>query len=385
MSAQVKGVFLTGEIKDAQDGMKGVFSTGKIKDTQGGMISASVAMQGYAHVVLQQPDFNLAVLKNLSDHQKTAQDHAKNWQDNLHPSMISTNADIIDYANQFQSFYDTLRKFAGDISNPDSKKQFIEGLQLLQNSIDTKHTAALTMTDEFKKFNTQLESDKQHFESDFKDAKEAIKSDDGEIPQLEKRLDAIHSAMKKDTDAMAGGAALIGVGAFVAFAGIVLEPVSFGTSTILVAGGAAAIAGGVVLRSTASEDYSAQLTALKSVTQQLAKDRIEFASLRQVKSQLNNFSDTFTVAIAAAQSLADYWQSLGKDIGSVTTALQQADETIDSPFLLAELDQANRDWNVALEDAKKLQPDGTLAVPTKFYEDLQHAFKPEAILTCTRQ
>ena len=204
----------------------------------------------------------------------------------------------------------------------------------------------------------------------------SIKGDQGDIQKLKDKLKIINKAMKKDTDEMAGGAALIGVGAFVAFAGIVLEPVSFGASTILVAGGAAAIAGGVVLRSAASDDYSNQMRMLKSTTEAISEEHTEYVSLTHVKSQLENFSDAFKVAITAAQSLVDYWQSLGDDIGSVMTALQKADKTIDSPFLLAELDLANRDWKVALEDTEKLQPNGTLAVPTKFYKNLQDAFKP---------
>ena len=353
---------------------KGVFVDPSIKKTQGEAVSATTALQGYASVVLQQPDFDLKILENLSSHQKVAQGHANNWANTLQPAFDATNADIIDYANQFQAFYDKLRSFAKDLDNPDSKTSLIEGLKLLQDNIDGKMQAAETMSTQFQMFRKDLDGDEKNFLSDFGEAGQKVTGDKGVIKQLQDELAALHQGMKKDTDEMAGGAALIGIGAFTAFAGIVLEPITFGASTILVGGGAAEIAGGAVLRSSASDDYQKKLATLKDVHSNLAKDKAELASLTFIKQQIANFSSTFQEAVEAAQSLANYWTGLGREMKNIVDALERADKDVTSPFLVGELDQANRDWTDVIDRAKKLQPNGTSVIPAKFFDKIEDAF-----------
>ena len=63
-------------------------------------------------IILQQPDLKLKALPDLPAHQKTARNHASNWNDAILPQISKTDADIIDYANRLESFYFDLVKYA---------------------------------------------------------------------------------------------------------------------------------------------------------------------------------------------------------------------------------------------------------------------------------
>lgn len=117
---------------------KGSLSNPAIKDKQVEVTKASTVIQTYVSIILQQPDLELDALPNLSAHQKTARDHANNWNDTILPLMSKTDADIIDYANKFDSFYNDLVTYAKDIKTPQSKKNLIEGLKLLGTTIKQK-------------------------------------------------------------------------------------------------------------------------------------------------------------------------------------------------------------------------------------------------------
>lgn len=101
-----------------------------------------MTIQTYVQILLQQPDFDLSILDNLSKHLQKARKDANAWNLNILPGLIKITADIIDYANTFQSFQDVLVKFAGELSVPDSKKKLIEGLMQLHNGILEKHDTA---------------------------------------------------------------------------------------------------------------------------------------------------------------------------------------------------------------------------------------------------
>ena len=76
------------------------------------VFDASAAVQTYVAAILRQPDIKLDQLPDLPNYQKTARQHAQNWQDQVLPAIITTNADIVDYANSFDSFFGTLVNLA---------------------------------------------------------------------------------------------------------------------------------------------------------------------------------------------------------------------------------------------------------------------------------
>lgn len=351
---------------------KGTLSNPQLKTKQVELTKASTVIQTYVQIILQQPDLKLDALPNLPAHQQTARSHANNWNDTILPLMTKTDADIIDYANKFEAFYGNLVKYAKDLNNPDSRKKFVEGLKLLQNTIKEKDANVAQVVKDLSTFHTNLNTDYQNFESDANMAAVKIEGESGEIKSLSDQLDAISDTMHKDIGLMAGGAvSIVGGMAMIVF-GVISEIPSGGTSTALIGGGVLVVSAGTVMDTLGSQDYIQQIQNQKSVSERLVGIKIELIGLKGTKGQISNFVKALESVITAASSLQAAWGALDADLQVLITALKDVNPD-DGSWVLDELERAKKDWADALDQAKKLQPDGK--VPTKLYKNLQDAFK----------
>lgn len=351
----------------------GALSNPAVKEKQVELTKASTLIQTYVSIILKQPDLKLKALPNLPAHQKTARDHANNWNDTILPLMSKTDADIIDYANKFDSFYFDLVKYAKDIKNPQSKKNLVEGLKLLSSTIKQKDANVEAVVNDLSTFQKNLNNDYQNFQSDVNQAAVKIEGNSGELKSLSDELDAISDAMHKDVGLMAGGAATIVAGVVMIVVGALAEIPSGGTTTALIGGGVLIVSSGVIMETLGSTDYSQQIDKQKNVQEQLEGDKIELVGLKTTKNQVTGFVEHLANAITAATSLKEAWQTLDADLEELITAIKDVDPNIPATWLLDELNRAKLDWQVALDQAKKLQPDGK--VPTKLYKNVQDAFK----------
>ena len=352
---------------------KGALSNPTLKEKQVDLTKASTVIQAYVQIILQQPDLKLKALPNLPSHQQTARGHADNWNVTILPFMSKTDADIIDYANKFDAFYGDLVKYAKDVKNPESKKKLVEGLQLLLSTIKQKDANVEAVVKDLSTFHKDLNTDYQNFTADVNLAAIKIEGDSGEIKSLNRQLDAIHTAMQKDIGLMAGGAVVVVAGVAMIVFGALSEIPSGGASTVLIGGGVLVVSGGTIMETLGSTDYSSQIDEQRRVQEQLAGDKIELAGLKTTNAQVTGFMDGLAGAITAATDLKAAWQSLDADLEELITAIKDVDTSISSDWLVDELKRAKLDWEVALDQAKRLQPDGK--VPTKLYKNVQDAFK----------
>lgn len=293
---------------------QGALSNPAVKDKQVELTKASTVIQTYVSFILQQPDLKLDALQNLPTHQKTARGHANNWNSTILPLISKTDADIIDYANKFDSFYNDLVRYAKDITNPQSKKKLIEGLNLLGLTIKQKDANVQAVVNDLGTFHENLETDSQNFQADVNKAAVKIKGDSGEIKALSNELDAIHDAMHKDIGLMAGGAAMVVAGIGMIVFGAISQIPSGGASTALIGGGVLVVSGGVMMETLGGSDYSSQIDKQRKVEEQLAGDKIELAGLKTTKNQVKGFVDGLADAITAATSLKAAWQTLESDL-----------------------------------------------------------------------
>ena len=351
----------------------GGLSNPAIKDKQVELTKASTVIQTYVSIILQQPDLKLKALPNLPAHQKTARDHANNWNNTILPLMSKADADIIDYANKFDSFYSDLVKYAKDIKNPESKKNLVEGLNLLLSTIKQKDANVEAVVNDLSTFHKNLNTDYQNFQTDVNLAAVKIEGDKGELKALSDELDAIGDAMHRDVGLMVGGGATIAVGVLMIVVGGFTEIATAGLSTVLIGGGVLVFSSGVAMETVGRSDYSQQIDKQKNVQEELEGDKIELAGLKTTKHQVTGFVDGLANAITAATNLKAAWHTLDADLEELITAITDVDPSIPVTWLLDELNRAKLDWQVALDQAKKLQPDGK--VPTKLYKNIQDVFK----------
>ena len=348
------------------------FSNPQLQDDLGKVTTASAVVQIYTQMVLKQADIKLDALPDLPKHQQLARKNAKSWNKTILPGMAKTTADIIDYANMFQSFYEVLVKFAKDISKPDSKKKLVEGLKQLHDQVQVKSDATQTVIRQLTDFHAALTVDNQNFQGDYNVALVKIVGQDGEIKALSDRLDAVHAAMHKDIGLMAGGAVAIVGGIVLMVVGIALEIPTAGVSTALVGGGFFLLAGGALIETLGASDYTAQIKTQRTVTEELETDKKGMTSLKNVKGILDNFLKSIGDAITAAEVLVAAWNALGADVAIVIEAIDRVNPSITSDYIVAQLDTANKDWQVALKKAEQLQPNSQ--VDLKFSDNLEKTY-----------
>lgn len=344
-----------------------------INDNNKDTVSAGIAIQTYTAMILKQSDVKNALLPSLPGHQKTARQHATNWNEKIVPQMSTTNADIIGYANEFDSFYDLLVKFAKDSANKDSRAKLVEGLDQLHKTIGAKKTAADGVVKSLNQFSADLATDGRNFAADYQTAQTKIAGEKGAIKALQDKLDAIHSAMQKDIGLMAGGAAAIVGGSLMIAVGVMAEIPSGGASTALIIGGGAIAASGAVMEGIGASDYTKQIDKQSDTIKVLEKDKMDVVSMSNIKNQINGFQTAISSALAAVTSLLKGWQDLEADLKEVIDAIVDVDPTITPDWIVAELDTAKKNWAVALDQAKKMQSSGL--VPVKAFKDLKDAFK----------
>ena len=260
-----------------------------IKDTQVKLTSSYTVIQTYIQIILEQPDITLDALPDLPKHQANARQHANNWNENILPLLSKTNADIIDYCNQFASFYEQLVKFINDVENPESRKNLVQGLKLLSSSITEKDKKVQQVITQLNTFQANLNKDDAEFTKDSNTAAVKIEGDSGEIKALSKQLDAIHEAMHKDIGLMAGGAVTVAVGIAMVVFGAISEIPSGGASTVLIGGGVLAFDAGVIMETFGATDYSKQIKKVKEVSEKLTEDKQQLSALKTTKKQVSGF------------------------------------------------------------------------------------------------
>jgi non-hemolytic enterotoxin B/C len=344
---------------------KAKLSSSSLKTGLEASASASMVIQAYANGILKQSDVNLSLIPELPGHQAIARKHANNWLNNVNPSMLKTNNDIVDFANQFDAYYAPLVTLAKNIQAGDksARTTFAQGLSDLRNAINKKENNTITIVSDLNKFHDELTTDYRNFQADDKTAKDKITGDKGEIAALDDQLTAIHDAMNKDIGMIAGGCVGTVVGVCMVVAGAALEFETAGASTALIVAGLGVAAGGASTTIIGSVDYSHQVSKLKSTTSKLNHVKMEVVSLKVVKTQVDGLVNNLGEAITAVSDLQSSWNILKNDFDELISALD--DVSTSSFFLLAKLDHAKKDWEDVRAQAVKLQANGQMKVETK--------------------
>ena len=343
------------------------FSNPQLQDDLENFATASAVIQIYTQMVLKQADIKLGALPDLPKHQQLARKNAKSWNAMILPAMANTIADIIDSANLFQSFCGVLVNLAEDISNPDSKKKLVEGLKLLHGQVQAKSEATQTVIGQLTDFNAALIVDNSNFQHDCGQALDKIVGSDHKIKVLGEKLNNVLLAMHNNIKLMARGAVSIG-GIVMAAVGVALEI----PTAVLIGGGFFVWAGDAFTETDGASDYALRMTQQKKIAEQLEEEKKEMSALKYVKNTLDNFLKAIGDAIEASQALVGSWNAIGTDMEIVINAIDRVNPSISSVFIVAELNAANKNWQVALDMAKQLQPSRKVLV--KNYENLQDAF-----------
>lgn len=336
-------------------------STPQLIVSQKDVFDASAAVQTYVAAILRQPDIKLDQLPDLPNFQKTARRHAQNWLDQVLPAIITTNTDIIDYANGFASFIENLVKLAGKIDAGDKShvKEFNQGLVLLKNNLSRKDAQAKYTETQLQNFKAEVSGDHKNFNEEATVATKKIEGTDGELAKISAQIDTINGQLHTYIGAMArGGVSMVG-GVVMILVGSFAEIETAGLSTGLIVAGTGLLVGGIGAEITGGVEYSLALKERKVLQEQLAADKQGIGILKHVQTLLNGFVSQTNSAIRAVGVLREQWNLLSDDLDQVIADL---DKDPGSLGLVAMLATAKGDWENALDLAQRMQPRGNMPV-----------------------
>ena len=291
------------------------------------VIDATTIVNQYVKFVLLQEDVTLTALENLPAHQKLARQHAQFWRDDVQPNVRETLTDTITFSTVFLTKYNTLHAAIDQMKRGDAKaeEEFTAILRTLMNQLDTVTGHNQNIISNLAKFNSMLNEDIRNFKQDSQEAQIKIAGDNAEMRSIQKELDAIDEAIKRDIGLISGGVIIVWLG----------------------------VAGAV--------DLKKQKDRQKTEEAKLALERQELRALNAVKGQINGFVNSIPPVLSAVTNLQNSWASLKSDFEELINELKKLSNTDAAAYLGAILETAKKDWNVALNEAKKLQQNFTTA------------------------
>lgn len=333
--------------------------------------TSAMLLQVYTQTVLQTPDIKLnanidelsnsTVVSDLPKHQALARANATTYLNNINPLMVSKSADVIGFCNLWNAEYATLVELAKAIDAPGNSDKFKAGIANLIKQTQAKKADGDPVISALNAILPAVQTDRRNIGADAQYVAIALGGVNGEIKQLQDRIDADHQAIQKDIGIIAGGAVGVIVGAIMIVVGVVAEAVTGGAATLLVVGGIAFVAGGTTAMGLAGKNLHDTQADLATSTKTLAIDQLCFASTKQAGNTIAALDDALSDGITAIINLQKGWAALEADLQQVVDQLGSATPDL-GDWLVNVLDAADKDWKDAYDLAKGLQSYGTLPV-----------------------
>ncbi|MEU2433193.1 HBL/NHE enterotoxin family protein [Streptomyces sp. NPDC007861] len=319
-------------------------------DTDGALAKQSRATAGsrvlvdtYTTAVLEQKDVVFDSVKGLPDVQKNAKEHASEWRDSVSPALISVNTDLMTFANSFTSYYAPLQRMAEDIKNPDSRNNFIKGMQLLVGKIDGHQKNSADALKKLNTLNDHILGDHRDFEGISTQVKSKITGDNGQLPTLEDLEESLKKAMNKDLTIIATSATAVVVGGLMIVTGLLAEIPTAGGSTPLILAGVAVAGAGIAGTTMASIDYANKKKELSDTITKIADVKSDLAVLKGLQATYGSLSESSSDATKCLTIMSNTWTQLGTQFNNIITELRDSEKD-DSIWLTANLDAAHKDW-----------------------------------------
>jgi hypothetical protein len=296
--------------------------------------------------------------------QTNAQAHARYYLQTLNPQMVALLSSIIGYGNQWNAMYKELLFLARHIDEGNNQQQFIDGINLLIQKCNEGATQATATASALTSFaTTELDADVAAFTTDYNNVNAAYGVGSTEQTALQQEIAADQKAMDTACWVMGGSAIVLGVGSIAVLVGIFGEIESAGTSSALVVGGFALIAGSSTVGALALTDWTNAKNDLVKATAELNKDESLLSSMNLAMLNIQSLGSACSQAASAVEGLATSWSSLASDFQMTIQQLQDTEDA--SSWLVPMLQAANDDWQTTLQLAEDLQANGTLPVQTE--------------------
>jgi len=348
-----------------------------VKEGMKKTVNASYLLQTYYNVIEKTPMFVIParvdadskskVVEQWPGYQRTALANAKQIFDgpnSLNAQMSTTLSGIIAFHDaKWQPFYAHLQDAVKSLSQGNNAEKVTQAMGLFQEEVKRLSNSTQPVISSLQRLLAAVEADERNFTTANNFLTAAMTGEQGELQELQKKIDALHDAIDKDNKMIAGGAAMIAVGIVVAVVGVVAEPLTFGASTALVVGGAAVAIGGAVAVGLGEKDLSKSTKDLATNMVMLDEDKQVFGLVKNCARNITHMRSAIENAITGLESLTKGWDSLHADFGEVITAVKGIDmDPTMSLWISDELTGADKVWSDTVTLAKQLQSNGVVQI-----------------------
>jgi non-hemolytic enterotoxin B/C len=283
--------------------------------------SQALIIQTYANSVNEQPPVDFSGDPTLAAYQTQinagltkAQGHATNYLNVIQPNIIQNITNIA-------SYYALYNAVAATLPVGSTEQQWIQSLTVLQQQAGTYKSTANQVTTSLQTLSGELSTDAGSFATTVTELNTAVNGDNGVLASDKSELDSIQG---KIDGAIAGivlsGLAIVG-GAFMIAVGGIADFVTAGTTTPLVVGGIGIVASGI------GGEVASAIT-LKNLNDEKAKLLRDEANLTAevklatgISSGYQSLNNQVSSAVTAATQMANAWEFLMDDLGSMITDL----------------------------------------------------------------
>ena len=328
-----------------------------------GFVSLSVvttSCHGVLNTSFTSPPANPDWFDDLDAKLAAAKVLANQWIDDLAPDMTaSVPGHVINYGTTYAALTDQIVELldkdptASGKDNTTIQEAFAlisaldKSLSDIITDVEATATSLTTWGDSMQTAHDDLFNGAASIQS----AQTDLQSD---IDAMNNAIDGLKSQIDAENKAIAAGAGAIGVGLLALVAGIALAPETGGASLIVAGIGGAAIIGGAVDWGVMQSKINDQFKEIATDQKQIDSDNRQLVALQGLSLSANSAISSIAVATQALSDVKTMWALFKSELQGTLTKLEQADEELMAIVNKAYILGAQKEWNLAVEYARKL-------------------------------
>lgn len=288
----------------------------------------------------------IAGLEDVNKSLKTAQDHAKNWADNISQQVQNELQVIVDYNTLYASLAASINSGIAEIGKatpknpPTNMANLAAELGALQSHIQTLlygsggsveaplPASALGTYNVLTTYQSNVTSDSTTFGKYFDIATSPKSGISADICNKLNDIKADNQALSTDRLVIAGGALAVIAGAIIIFLAIVLAPETGGVSLTAVVVGGIVAAGGAGAVIYGADDLSNKQADIVNKMQQITNDRIELAALTAIANGSASLQMATKNIYGALGTIKTTWQQMDNNLSSIISALNKPQDEL---------------------------------------------------------
>lgn len=276
-------------------------------------ISGHLVVTNEVNAIIHQGDISVPELPNLPAHQQQARKVGQYWLDSVCPPIKETTMDIIKYAKTFQATYKQLTALVA--SNPQDLNSKINALlKKLLDDLNTRKDTSSHVEGLVSTFKNQYQTVYDQFEVDYKQASEAITSENQQLQHLHAKKSELQAEANKDNWM-----------SLIPFAGIYY-----------------------------AIEYQKLESEINGISNQINAISHNLGQLQIADNQLGVLQTHASKCLDSAYTVTTGWQSLADNMSEVIQHISSISPGDASIVIKIKLGAANKEWEDVLKQAGQL-------------------------------